>query len=186
MHLTFATGNPGKIREARARLGPLGHEVEQWDKGYPELQTDTLQEVAAFGLEQLEGRIDPPFLLEDAGLFVDALGGFPGVYSSYVFQTLGWEGILSLLAGQEGRSARFEAVVGFYDGEQPRFFQGVVEGAIADEGRGEHGFGFDPIFVPEDHRRTFAEMTLEEKGKLSHRRRALDALADHLGRAGQA
>ncbi len=186
MHLTFATGNPGKIREARAMLSPLGHEVGQWDQGYPELQADTLHAVAAFGLEQLEGRIDPPFLLEDAGLFVDALGGFPGVYSSYAFQTLGWEGLLTLLADEDDRSARFEALVGFHDGEQHRFFEGHVEGAIAEEGRGEHGFGFDPIFVPEDHRRTFAEMTLEEKGKLSHRRQALDRLAEHLGRAGQA
>lgn len=186
MQLTFATGNPGKIREARARLAPLGHEVEQWDRGYPELQADTLQAVAAFGLEHVEGRIDPPFLLEDAGLFVDALDGFPGVYSSYVFETLGWDGILTLLTGKEDRSARFKAIVGFHDGEQHRFFEGVVEGTIAKEGRGEQGFGFDPIFVPEDHGRTFGQMSLEEKGKLSHRRRALDQLADHLGRTGPA
>lgn len=185
MQLTFATGNPGKLREARAKLAPLGHQVEQWDHGYPELQADTLQEVAAFGLEQLEGRIDPPFLLEDAGLFVDSLGGFPGVYSSYAFGTLGWEGILRLLAEATDRSARFRAVVGFHDGAQHRFFEGVVEGTIAKEGRGEHGFGFDPIFVPEGHDRTFGEMTTEEKGELSHRTRALDRLVEHLGDANQ-
>lgn len=185
MRLTFATGNPGKLREARAKLAPLGHEVDGWDQGYPELQADTLQEVAAFGLEQLEERIEPPFLLEDAGLFVDALAGFPGVYSAYTFKTLGWQGLLRLLEEAGDRSARFRAIVGFHDGQEHRFFEGVVEGTIAKEGRGEHGFGFDPIFVPEDHERTFAEMTTEEKGRLSHRSRALDRLAEHLGQAGQ-
>ncbi len=183
MQLTFATGNPGKIREARAKLAGLGHEVEQWDGGYPELQAGSLQEVAAFGLEHLEGHLDPPFLLEDAGLFVDALEGFPGVYSSYVFDTLGWQGILDLLADRADRSARFRAVVGFHDGRHPHFFEGIVEGSIAKEGRGEHGFGFDPIFVPEGQERTFGELTMEEKGALSHRSRALDRLAEHLGQA---
>lgn len=180
--LTFATGNEGKLSEARSLLEPLGYKVAQFDGGYPEIQVDDLQAVAEFGLEHLAERIDPPFLLEDAGLFVDELDGFPGVYSSYVFGTLGNDGILTLLEDVDGpqRSARFRSVVGYHDGDEARCFEGVVEGTVAREARGQHGFGFDPIFVPEDRDRTFAEMTEKEKGELSHRSRALDELVAYL------
>lgn len=176
--ITFATGNEGKLEEARALLAP--REVEGWDEGYPEVQADTLEAVCRFGLEHLAGRIEPPFLLEDAGLFVDAWDGFPGVYSSYVFGTLGNEGLLSLMAGVEERSARFRSVVGLHDGDRARLFEGVVEGTIAREARGEGGFGFDPVFVPEGRERTFAELSASEKNELSHRSRALEAMAEAL------
>lgn len=175
MKLTFATGNAGKFAEARAVLEPLGHTLEQWDRGYPELQADTLGEVARAGVDALAGVLEPPFFLEDAGLFVDALGGFPGVYSSYVHRTLGWEGVLKLLDGVDDRGARFEAVIGFAEGKEVRLVRGVCPGTIAAVAAGEHGFGFDPVFVPEGHARTFAEMDVHEKAPLSHRGRALAA-----------
>lgn len=180
MQLTFATGNPGKFEEATAQLAPLGIELVQWDQGYPELQADSLETVARFGVQALTEHVDPPFFLEDAGLFVDALDGFPGVYSSHAFATLGYEGVLTLMADEADRGARFRAVIGYHDGEQVQCFQGVVEGRIAREPAGSHGFGFDPIFVPEGHKRTFAEMPTDEKTQLSHRARALEALRDHL------
>ncbi|HLF16181.1 MAG TPA: non-canonical purine NTP pyrophosphatase, partial [Candidatus Thermoplasmatota archaeon] len=80
MRLTFVTGNPGKARELAAALAPHGVEVVQDPRGYPEMQADTLDEVAAFGADHLlASGLPPPFVLEDAGLFVDALQGFPGV-----------------------------------------------------------------------------------------------------------
>lgn len=183
--ITFATGNPGKLSEARAYLAPLGYEIEQYDGGYAEIQADTLEAVSQHALEGLADELDPPFMLEDAGLFVDALEGFPGVYSSYVFGTLGNEGLLRLLEDVDdvARTARFRAVVGFHDGQGPRFFEGVVEGTIARGARGEHGFGFDPIFVPDGHKRTFGEMTEDQKGERSHRTRALEAMVAELGKA---
>lgn len=181
--ITFATGNPGKLSEARTLLRPLGYEVAQFDAGYPEIQADTLEDVSRYALQLLQGELSAPFMLEDAGLFVDALDGFPGVYSSYVFDTLGNDGILRLLEGvpADERSARFRAVLGYHDGTRPHLFEGVVEGAIATEARGEHGFGFDPIFVPgEGDGRTFGEMVEKEKSELSHRSRALEGLVAYL------
>ncbi len=181
--ITFATGNPGKLSEARSLLEPLGYEIRQWDEGYPEIQADTLEAVSRHALDLLEDALEPPFMLEDAGLFVDALDGFPGVYSSYVFATLGNEGILRLIDGtpDDERTARFRAVLGFHDGRQPRVFDGVVEGQIARKAQGEHGFGFDPIFVPEEgDGRTFGQMRESEKGEISHRSRAMEALVEDL------
>jgi XTP/dITP diphosphohydrolase len=178
--ITFATGNEGKLSEARQQLEPLGFEIDAYGGGYPEIQADTLEAVARFGLETLAGEVPEPFLLEDAGLFVDALEGFPGVYSSYVFGTLGNEGILSLLADADDPSARFRSVIGFrVDGEEHTFV-GEVEGTITEQARGSGGFGFDPIFQAREAERTFAEMSPEEKIELSHRSRALARLREHL------
>lgn len=177
--LTFATGNEGKLAEARDKLGPLGFEVTQYAGGYPEVQADELETVARHGMDALADELEGPFLLEDAGLFVDALDGFPGVYSSYVYGTLGNAGLLRLLADAGARTARFRSVVGYHDG-RPRVFEGVVQGRITRQRRGEGGFGFDPVFSPEGRERTFAEMSREEKSELSHRGRALEALAEAL------
>jgi XTP/dITP diphosphohydrolase len=178
--LTFATGNEGKLSEARAQLEPLGYEVAGYDGGYPEIQADTLEAVARAGLDHLVGDLAEPFMLEDAGLFVDGLDGFPGVYSSYVFATIGNEGLLALLAGREDRRARFRSVVGLREDGRNRTFVGEVEGRITERERGEGGFGFDPVFEPRVDDRTFAEMGEDEKIEISHRSRALQALAEHL------
>jgi len=176
--LTFVTRNKGKFQEALGVLGPLGYDLVQDARGYPELQAETLEEVARAGVEHLRaaGGPAPPFFLEDAGLFVDALGGFPGVYSAYVYKTIGNQGLLRLLEGRP-RTARFEAVLAYHDGESTRLFRGACPGRIVEQERGTGGFGFDPIFVPEGEGRTFGEMDLAEKERVSHRARALDALA---------
>lgn len=178
--ITFATGNEGKLSEARTQLEPLGFTVDQYAGGYPEIQAEDLEAVARFGLQALAGELEEPFVLEDAGLFVHALDGFPGVYSNYVFSTLGNAGILDLLEGKEDRSAHFASVVGLRQAGQDHVFVGRVDGSITREARGSQGFGFDPIFVPEGHERTFAEMGEDEKAQLSHRSRALDELSQHL------
>jgi XTP/dITP diphosphohydrolase len=124
-----------------------------------------------------------PYFCEDAGLFVDALSGFPGVYSRYVFSTLGCDGILRLLQDvpEAQRGARFRAVVAYVDPQRNvHLVRGEARGRIERAPRGDKGFGFDPIFVPDGERRTFAQMTPAEKGGVSHRGRALDALVEHL------
>ncbi len=176
MKIRFVTGNQGKLREASAML-PC--EVVQHDVGYPEIQADTLEEVARFGLDWLRPRIERPFILEDAGLFVEGLQGFPGVYSSYVYGTIGNEGVLRLLDGSETRAATFRSVVGLDDGEQ-HLFAGACHGCIAMEQRGSNGFGYDPVFIPEGSDRTFAEMRPDEKNRMSHRAHAIRKLAGYL------
>lgn len=179
MRVTFITSNPGKLREAMAYLSPLGIEVHGLKFSYPEIQADSLEEVAAYGVEWLSKRIDGPFFLDDSGLFIDALKGFPGVYSAYVYKTLGVDGILKIMEGVKDRRAHFKSVIAYWDGEV-HIFTGRIDGKIALEKRGSRGFGFDPIFIPEGYERTFAEMTTEEKNRISHRGRAFEAFSNWL------
>lgn len=167
----FVTGNAGKLEEAQKILGDL----VQKNIGYTEIQADLLEEVVAFGLDELVRRLDPPFIIEDAGLFIEGLGGFPGVYSAYVFKTIGNEGILRLMADVDYRRAAFKSVVGYAEAQnQYKLFKGEVSGRITREPRGSGGFGYDPIFEVDGA--TIAEMTLDEKNRISHRGKSFRAL----------
>jgi XTP/dITP diphosphohydrolase len=181
----FATSNPGKLSEAKKLLKPLDFKVEQLNIPYPEIQGPNLEEVALFGMNWIlkDKDFEGNLMLEDAGLFIPSLFDFPGVYSKFVFTSIGCEGILRLLEGKEDRNARFEAVVAYCgDNGEPMIFKGMVEGTISFESKGEHGFGYDPIFVPKGENRTFAEMETEEKNRFSHRARALTKLVEFLGK----
>jgi len=184
MKIRFVTSNDGKAREVGAMLEPLGHEVERVNTTYPELQVDTLEAVVNYGLDWLSAKLEHPFIVDDSGLFVHSLKGFPGVYSAYVYKTLGYEGVLKLLEGKEDRSARFECCAGLMLDGKRHIFTGVTEGSIIEKPRGSDGFGFDPVFVPSGTSQTFAEMPLEIKNRISHRGRAFSALASHLNQEG--
>lgn len=181
--LRVVTSNDGKAREFATALSGTGWHVERVATAYEEVQADTLEEVALASARVLlaEGRVPRPFVLEDAGLFVEALRGFPGVYSAYVFRTLGCDGLLRLMEGEEERGARFESRIALcLAGGEVELLPGTCHGTIAREARGAGGFGFDPVFVPRGEDRTFAEMDLAEKGTHSHRGRAMAALRDRL------
>lgn len=177
MMVNFVTTNEGKYQEVKRIAEEYGVDVSWLNYRYDEFQGENLEEVALKSAKHLAKKVEPMFVIEDSGLFVEALKGFPGVYSSYVFKTIGNEGILKLMEGVENRRAKFVAVVVFYDGSEFHVFRGEVEGRIAEEIRGTHGFGFDPIF--EYQGRTFAEMG-EEKNKVSHRRRAFQSFFEWL------
>ncbi|HDM26863.1 MAG TPA: XTP/dITP diphosphatase [Candidatus Bathyarchaeota archaeon] len=141
-----------------------------------EIQSENLEDIAKFRASYAAENWGVPVISEDAGLFVDALNGFPGPYSSYAYKTIGCRGILRLLEGVENRRARFRSAVAYCPGpnKQPLCFVGETLGRISTEERGSHGFGFDPIFIPEEgDGRTFAEMTRKEKNRYSHRARAM-------------
>ena len=175
--LYFITSNKGKVAEVQAKLRPLSLKISQKNLGYPELQVDTLEEVVRYGLEYLNTKVLHPLIIEDAGLFIHALNGFPGVYSKHVYYTIGCQGVLKLLRNVEERSALFRSVYGYIDEEStPRIFVGKCTGSIALEEKGEHGFGYDPIFIPKEDSRTFAEMTIDEKNMFSHRGKAVEQL----------
>ena len=164
-------------------MAGLGYELERLDTPYPEIQADTLEETIVPGLEWLVSRHDRPVMIDDSGFFVDALNGFPGVYSSYVFKTIGCEGILRLMEGVSDRSARFECCIGFMSpGQEPFTAKGVALGSVSQEMRGSGGFGYDPIFINEGHTKTYAELAVEEKNKVSHRGRAIEAFLKELPR----
>ncbi len=161
-------------------LKERGFHIEQLKLDYPEVQADTLKEVVKGSLEWLSRRSEDNLLVDDSGLFVESLGGFPGVYSSYVFRTVGCRGVLKLLQDSDDRGARFEACFGLLRGGESLIFEGHCPGVIGAEERGGGGFGFDPIFVPEGETRTFAQMSLTEKNALSHRGLAVEELAQYL------
>ena len=180
----FITSNKGKVREATNKLEPYGYTIVQKDYGYPEIQTDSLEEVARYGVIHLQNNnIDHPFILEDAGIFIDALKGFPAVFSSYVYYTIGLDGILQLLKTipEQKRSAEFKSVFayGTPDGKL-NLFTGICKGLITHEKRGTNGFGYDPIFKPLDFDKTFAEMNTDQKNKISHRGKSLELLLTFL------
>ncbi|WP_456469445.1 XTP/dITP diphosphatase [Archaeoglobus sp.] len=168
----FVTSNEGKYREVKGIANKYGIEVDWLKMEYLEPQGGELEEIARLSAEMLSEKIDEEFFIEDSGLFVEALKGFPGPYSSYVFKTIGNEGILKLMRDAENRRAYFKAVVAYFDGKDVHTFSGKVEGEIAREAKGTEGFGYDPIFLYNG--RTFAEMTSEEKNRVSHRRRAFE------------
>ena len=177
----FITGNKGKVAEAQKKFSELGIKVIQKNLGYPEIQVETLEEVALFGVEHVLKNIDKAFILEDAGLFIDSLKGFPGVYSAYVFHTIGCKGILKLMqnVGGEKRSATFKSVYAYGEpGKKPMLFLGECNGSISLEEKGSNGFGYDPIFIPKNSDKTFAEMSADKKNILSHRGKSLDKLLD--------
>ena len=170
--IIFVTGNPHKVREAGDILSPLGVTVEQNNCGYPELQEDNLEAIAKFGAQWAADKLGQEVMVDDSGLFIEALGGFPGPYSAYVFDTLGNERILKLMEDETNRSAVFKCVIGYCrPGEEALVFSGEVAGKIANKIRGSAGFGYDPIFAVGGA--TFGEMGEEEKNRLSHRYRAL-------------
>jgi XTP/dITP diphosphohydrolase len=176
-NIYFITGNKGKVKEATEKLRPLGFSVLQKDLGYPEVQADSLEEVAAWGASHVQERFDEPFILEDAGLFIESLQGFPGVYSKYVFFTIGLDGILRLLEDVQNRNAVFRSVYAYCEpGRKPVIFIGECNGVISKKKQGTQGFGYDPIFLPHGAQKTFGEMTVEEKNFFSHRARALEKL----------
>src|SRR5687767_726482 len=188
--VTFVTGNAGKARELREQLAPFGIDVTQDPRGYPEVQADTLAEVAEAGARHLlaEG-LRPPFLLEDSGLFVAALRGFPGVYSRHALDTIGCAGILKLLADVEleSRAAAFQAHLLYVDAAGGLHgFDGACPGRIAERAAGAGGFGFDPVFEPRGNGRTFAEMDAAEKSALSHRGQAVRAFLAFLEKSTKA
>ena len=171
--ITFITGNEHKVKEAENIFKDYDIELEHIDLGYDELQ-GTLEEVALSGAKYASRKLDRPVIVEDAGLFIKALKGFPGTYSHYVQDTLGNQGILKLMEDVSDRYAEFRSVIGYCaPNSEPKTFLGKVKGEIAVEERGDLGFAFDPLFYVPSEDKTFGELTTEEKNQFSHRKNSL-------------
>jgi len=184
----FATGNLHKFNEARKILAEYDISVAMLKIKTLEIQSDDIEEIAKASVLNATREVNLPTIVEDAGLFIEALNGFPGPYSSYTYRTIGVHGILKLLKGVENREAQFRSVVAFYDpsNESLKCFQGIVEGVIARKPKGYSGFGFDPIFEPKEYiGKTFGEMSIEEKNRFSHRAKALRKFAEWYRRLGR-
>jgi len=176
----FATSNVHKFMEARLLLADYNVAAALLKVKTQEIQDDSIENIAKASALETAEKCNLPVIVEDAGLFIEALGGFPGPYSSYVYRTVGTGGILKLMNGLEKRNAYFRSVVAFCDPENSvKCFDGTAMGRISQKERGGFGFGFDPIFKPFSGRgKTFAEMTTKEKNRHSHRAQALRKFAE--------
>ncbi len=183
MEALFVTSNPSKAREA---AGILDVELRSIALNLPELQDLDVAQVAAVkaaAARETLGAPDSPILVEDSGLIVESWNGLPGALTKWFLASVGNEGLLKMLAGEEDRSARAVCAVAIaFADASVRVFLGEVGGSIAREPRGSGGFGWDPIFVPHNHTETYAELG-PRKHEDSHRARALRAAREAL-RAG--
>lgn len=181
MHtITFASSNQNKFWEVQSILTAHNISVDFAQLRLVEIQSDLLEEIAMEKAKSAFMQIEKPVIVEDDGLFIDSLKGFPGQYSSHTFNTIGNEGILKLLAGSSDRSASFRSIIAFHDGKRPPIFEGCVDGRISEKIT-EGGWGYDPIFVPLGSDLTYAQLR-ENKNKYSHRERALDNFASWYSR----
>lgn len=176
----FVTSNIHKFQEARRVLSEYKIATAKLKVGAVEIQDDNLENIAKFSALDAVKNCGLSIFVGDSGLFVEALNGFPGPYSAYVYRTVGTKGILKLMKNIENRDAYFQSVIAFSSPEeQPTCFSGKVEGKISLQERGTSGFGYDPIFIPlEGDGRTFAEMTTAQKNLYSHRAEALRKFAE--------
>jgi len=177
--LWFATRNKRKFQEAKAILANRGVKVHHLSKAKTELQSSNLQEIASFAANSLSKNQPGIVAVEDSGLFVRALEGFPGPYTAYVYRTIRPSGVLKLLKGRRERAAFFLAsVAAAKSGRTCKVFTGRVPGSIAWREKGRNGFGFDPIFIPQGERMTYGEMDENRKNIFSHRHEAFRKLAE--------
>lgn len=197
MEIYLATANPHKIQEIKAiinltnlkdsfrliSLNELSQNLQdkyQPQENHPSLMLNAqAKAIALFALTR------SPVLAEDSGLFVEALGGRPGVFSARYANTdiEKQQRLLKEMEGLKNRRAFFITTLCYLD-EQGNaiFFNGKVSGTISETIRGESGFGYDPVFIPDGVDKTFAEMSLEEKNRLSHRRKAIEYFLNYLER----
>jgi XTP/dITP diphosphohydrolase len=188
MELIFATNNRHKAEEIQqmlpASISVLTLEDVGVDEEIPE-QQDTLEGNASDKSRYIYKRLSKNCFADDTGLEVDALEGAPGVYSARYAGSdkdpeANMDKLLEQLKDEDNRRARFRTVISLIlDGEE-LFFEGVVEGHILREKRGDEGFGYDPVFMPEGSSLTFAQMPMATKNRISHRSRAIKKLANYL------
>ena len=173
--ITFASTNQNKYLEVQSILSTRNISVNFSRTHLVEVQSDSLEEIAREKAKTAFAKVGRPVIVEDDGLFIDSLGGFPGPYSSFVFKTIRNDGILKLLAGSAKRSAYFCSLIAFYNGKTMSVSEGRVDGRISDRIT-EGGWGYDPIFMPAGTDLTFAELK-KRKNEYSHRKRALEKFA---------
>ena len=191
MKLIFATNNQHKVDEIRSVVGDKFEIITLKEAGIdidiPEPH-DTLQENASEKSGTIHRITGLSCFSEDTGLEVDALNGEPGVKSArYAGETKSFQNnidkLLANLKSYSNRAARFRTVISLILEDKEYFFEGTCEGTIIENQRGNSGFGYDPVFVPAGETLTFAEMSLEEKNRFSHRKKATDKLITFLKQA---
>ena len=187
MNIIVSTDNQHKLKEIRELVEGKCHVLSKTEAGFGDIHPvedgDSLEENAVIKIKPLQGEV---VIGDDTGLFVHALDGRPGVYSAryageYVNDEKNREKLLREMKDKTDRRAYFKTVIAVKRGDDIYSVEGVCPGRITATARGEGGFGYDRLFVPEGYEKTFAEMTDDEKNAVSHRGRALRAFVESLG-----
>ncbi len=178
-NVLFASSNESKYKEAKEILSKFDINLEFFKCNLQEIQADTLEEVALHKVTQAFSQCLRPVIVEDDGLFIESLNGFPGPYSAFAFKTIGNNGILQLVKTK--RKAKFQSVIAYCErNNDVMLFKAVVDGKISKKLMGTK-WGYDPIFIPDGQKRTYAQ--LKDKNLVSHRYLALRKFATwHLHR----
>lgn len=171
----FATQNQNKLREIN---NILGYELEQISIDLLEPQEVDVEMVVREKAKDAYLKAGKPVLVEDTGLEFLAWNGLPGALIKWFLGSVGNEGILKMLTGEKNRKVVAKTAAAFFDGNETHIFVGTVSGIVPDTVRGEAGFGWDPIFVPDGFSKSFAEMTAIEKNVISMRKLALEKMKE--------
>lgn len=184
--IVFATNNAHKLEEVAVMLGENYEVLSLREIGCHDDIPETADTFAGNAIQKVryvKEHYGYDCFADDSGLEVDALDGAPGVYSARYSgggSEANMDKLLQNLTEENERGAQFRTVIALLIGEELRFFEGVVRGTIIRDRRGEGGFGYDPIFVPDGYDRTFAELGSEVKNRISHRAKAVEKLAEYL------
>ncbi len=174
MVIYFLTGNANKLKEAREII----QEIQSLKIDLIEIQSINPHEIIKHKLDEAKKHHEGHFIVEDSSFYIEGMNGLPGPLIKWFEETIGLNGISSI-TNLFGDKAIAKCIVGYYNGSEINFFEGSVNGKVVSP-RGENGFGWDKIFIPEGYDRTFAEMSSEEKNKISHRKLALEKLKEYL------
>lgn len=166
MEIVYVTGNKGKVDLINLIYKDMDINVVQENIETPEIQDMDCREVAKYSAKYAANLLNKPVLKNDSGLVIEALNGFPGAFSKFTEETLGESGFLKLMEGKENRKCYWiEALAYCEPGLEPVVFESLTYGSIAKEAKGDRGYPYDKIYIPDGDTRTFAEMTEEEQLK---------------------
>ncbi len=175
--LTFITGNASKAEQLARHLEyPVTHKKLDLD----EIQSLDIRKIVEHKVKEAHKHLGTPVLVEDTSLTFNALGNLPGPLIKWFLTELDNDGLCKLLHGYSDRSALAEVCFGYYDGKEISYFEAQMKGSISQSPRGDSGFGWDPVFIPEGHEKTWGEMTIDEQNETSMRRVALKKLEPFL------
>jgi len=179
MPICFVTGNENKFNEVKSILNL---NLERENINLEEIQEIEPERIVKHKARQAFLILRKPVLIEDTGLFIEAWNGFPGALTKWLLKAVGNEGVCKMLENEKNRNAKAKTYFCLYNGKKYNIFSGEMEGTIPMKPKGKNNFGWDPIFIPDNQNKTFAQMESEEKNKISMRKIALEKLKNFLKR----
>ena len=179
--ILLSSTNINKYLEASWILRKHGIKIEKNDFNKIEIQNDNIEKIAVIAAKNAFSNLKTELIVEDSGLFIEELNGFPGPYSSHAYKTIGIEGIIRILSKSKSRNAEFKSVLAHVNmnGNIKKFI-GITKGIIAKSPKGNNGFAFDCIFIPDNSKKTYGEMSINEKNQYSHRAKSFNEFVSNI------